>query len=841
MAGSACSRCPCRSVHLTPYNQQDFQETRHQASLQAGHAPKDQMTIIVRAFSQAFLIFALFTALCAAQTQSGWPVYNGGLDGDHYSRLAQINQANVHLLKQAWTFDTGEAGGIQDNPLVVGRTLYAYTPKEKVVALDAATGKLRWKFDSGIEGNQPDRGMTWWSDNGHGRVFAGVLNFLYCLDADTGKPIASFGENGRIDLRKGLDRGLAGGNFEEQSIVLTTPGVLYKDMIIVGGRNPETHPAPPGDIRAYDLHTGKLRWSFHTIPRPGEPGYETWPADAWKTAGAANNWAGMALDAERGILYAPTGSAVFDFYGGDRVGDDLYANTLLALDANTGKRLWHFQGVHHDIWDRDFPSEPALFTLKRDGKTIPALAQTTKQGYLYLFDRVTGKPLNPIREIPYPTSTVPGEVTAPTQPRPDLPEPFARQSLTEDMLTARTPAAHDWALKEFHTFRSNGQFFPLALNQQTVVFPGFDGGAEWGGPAINPATNILYVNATEMAWLGGLLPAEHGGSPGAQVYESQCAMCHGPDRAGAPPAFPSLVSILDRLSVQQVTDNVKKGNGRMPSFPNIDATHLAALIDFLRTSSGASKSDAAKELGSVPVLQMTQQAHSDKAGAAVYQDHCGICHGEHMEGNAPSIPMLVGVGGRLSKAQIVDMIQKGKGTMPAMPDVAGPDLEALLRVLEVSDQPKKQSASDEDGQDRYTFTGYRKFLDPDGYPAITPPWGTLNAIDLKTGKYVWKIPFGEYPQLAAQGLANTGTENYGGPVVTAGGVLFIGATIYDRKFRAFDIRDGKLLWQADLPFSGVATPATYMVDGKQYVVIGTSAARDPKAPQGGAYVAFSLP
>lgn len=782
------------------------------------------------------LVVFLLTGVCAGQSAMEWPVYNGGPDGDHYSQLKQINRANVKQLKVAWTFDTGEKGGIQDNPLIVARTLYAYTPTQKVVALDASTGKLKWKYDSTVGGSQPARGMTYWTDGKQGRIFAGIMNFLYCLDAATGKPVESFGEAGRIDLRKDLR-----GNFEEQSIVLTTPGVLYKDMIIVGGRNPETHPAPPGDIRAYDVRTGKPRWSFHTIPHPGEVGYGTWPAEAWKTAGAANNWAGLALDAERGILYAPTGSAVFDFYGGDRVGNDLYADTLLALDANTGKRLWHFQGVHHDIWDRDFPSEPALFSFQRDGKKVDALAQTTKQGYLYLFDRVSGQPLFPIHELPYPASTVPGELTSPTQPKPDAPEPFARQRLTADMLTTRTPEAHAWAVKEFSTFRSDGQFLPFALDKQTVIFPGFDGGAEWGGPAIDRATNVLYVNATEMAWTGGLVPAVQGGSAGAQVYQSQCAVCHGGDRAGAPPAFPSLVDVLGRLSVQQVTDSIKKGNGRMPSFPNIDETHLGGLIDYLRTPAGQ-KAGEGKELGSVPVVEgITAQPPADKAGAAIYQDHCAICHGDHMEGIAPSFPMVVGVGDRLTKAQIVDVIQNGKNQMPGMPDVQGADLDALLRFMRVGEQPGAQSLPGDEPADKYTFTGYRKFLDPDGYPAIAPPWGTLNAIDLKTGKYLWTIPFGEYPELAAKGLKDTGTENYGGPIVTAGGVLFIGATIYDRKFRAFDTRDGKLLWQADLPFSGVATPATYMIDGKQYVVIGASSARDPKAAQGGAYVAFSLP
>jgi len=791
------------------------------------------MTRTYRNFAATAMMAATMCGVCAAQNATGWAVYNGGLDGDHYSQLKQINRANVKQLTMAWSFDTGEKGGIQDNPLVIGRTLYAYTPTQKVLALDAATGKLKWKFDSRVGGSQPARGMTYWTDGKQGRIFAGIMNFLYCLDAETGKAVDSFGEGGRIDLRKDLR-----GNYEEQSVVLTTPGIIYKDTIIVGGRNPETHPAPPGDVRAYDVRTGKLRWSFHTIPHPGEPGYETWPAEAWNTAGAANNWAGMALDADRGIVYAPTGSAVFDFYGGDRLGNDLYANTILALDANTGKRLWHFQGVHHDIWDRDFPSEPALFTLKRDGKTVEGLAQTTKQGYLYLFDRVTGQPLFPIHEVPYPTSTVPGEVTSPTQPKPDAPEPFARQRLTADMLTTRTPEAHAWAAKEFATFNSDGQFIPLAVGKQTVVIPGFDGGAEWGGPAIDPATNVLYVNANDIAWTGGLVPAAHGGSPGALVYQNQCAMCHGPNRAGAPPDFPSLVGILSRLTAEKVTENVKKGNGRMPSFPNIDVARLTALIEYLRTDTGAG---AGKETGSVPVQGMSAEEPTDKAGAAVYQDHCAICHGDHREGIAPAFPMLVGVAGRLNKSQIVDVIQNGKNQMPGMPDVQGADLAALLRYLGFAEGATTAAIYADATEEKYTFTGYRKFLDPDGYPAIVQPWGTLNAIDLKTGKYLWKIPLGEYPELAAKGLKDTGTENYGGPIVTAGGVLFIGATIYDHKFRAFDSHDGKLLWESELPFSGVATPATYMIDGRQYVVIAASSARDPKAPQGGAYVAFALP
>ncbi|MGH9760294.1 MAG: c-type cytochrome, partial [Blastocatellia bacterium] len=378
------------------------------------------------------------------------------------------------------------------------------------------------------------------------------------LDAPTGRPIPAFGENGRIDLREGLGR-----EPEKQSISLTSPGIIYKDLIIVGGRNPETLPAPPGDIRAYDVRTGKLRWSFHTIPRPGEYGYNTWPKDAWKYIGAANNWAGMAVDTRRGIGYVPTGSAAFDFYGGNRVGDDLFANCLIALNAETGKRIWHFQGVKHDIWDRDFPSPPALLTVKRHGRTIDAVAQTSKQGFVYLFDRVTGKLLFPIETHPYPASNVPGEVAAARQSLPVEPAPFARQSLTEDMLTNRTPESHQWALDHFRKFRSAGQFVPFAVGTDTVVFPGFDGGAEWGGPAVDPQTGIIYINANEMAWTGALAENAPGGGT-KTIYLSQCAVCHGDDMAGSPPSIPSLAAAGRRLSSSQVESTIRSGKGRMP-------------------------------------------------------------------------------------------------------------------------------------------------------------------------------------------------------------------------------------------------------------------------------------
>jgi len=665
-----------------------------------------------------------------------WPAYGGAPENNHYSSLAQINRSNVKRLTVAWSFDTKEEGSLQTSPIIVAGVLYGIAPTQKVFALDAATGELLWKFDSGIRGTQPNRGLAYWANGNDKRILVGVVNFLYALDVTTGRPIPSFAKEGRIDLRENLGREPA----SAQSIALTSPPVVYKDLVIVGGRNPETLPAPPGDIRAFDVRSGKLRWSFHTIPHPGEFGYRTWPQGAWKNSGAANNWAGMTLDPQRGIVYVPTGSAAFDFYGADRIGDDLFANCLIALNAQTGERIWHFQGVHHDIWDRDFPSPPALLTVKRDGKEIAAVAQTSKQGFVYLFDRTSGNPLFPIKSRKYPSSAVPGEAAAREQPLPLRPAPFARQLLTADLLTMRTPEVHQWALEKFRKVRSEGQFVPFSVGKDTVVFPGFDGGAEWGGPAVDAETGIIYVNSNEMAWTGALAPNTGENSPRA-IYMSQCSVCHGEKMTGSPPAMPSLVRASERLTFTQVATTIKNGKGRMPAFPNLTEDQLFALIDFVMSGEN-------KELSS-------------------------------------SAPPPVSM--------------------------------------------------------KYRFTGYHRFLDPEGYPAIAPPWGTLNAINLNTGEYVWKIPLGEYPELAAKGQKNTGTENYGGPIVTAGGLLFIGATTFDKKFRAFDKSTGELLWDATLPFSGNATPATYEVNGRQFIVIAAGGGKDPKSPSGGMYVAFALP
>ncbi len=665
-----------------------------------------------------------------------WPRYGGTPEGNHFSPLTQINRSNVSQLQVAWTFDTGEEGGLQTSPLIVNGVLYGITPTQKIFALDAATGKLLWKFDSGIKGTQPDRGLAYWSAGAAARILVGVMNFLYALDAATGKPVPDFGDAGRIDLRENLDREPASAN----SIVLTSPGIVFEDLAILGGRNPETLPAPPGSIRAFDVRTGKLRWSFHTIPLLGEFGYETWPRDAWKTSGAANNWAGMSLDPVRGIVYVPTGSAAFDFYGADRIGDDLFSDCLLALDARTGKRLWHFQGVHHDLWDRDFPSPPVLLTVQRNGKPLDAIAQTSKQGFVYLFNRLTGESLFPLESHSYPASTVSGELAAKQQSLPVTPAPFARQRLTEDLLTQRTPQANRWARDNFKKFRNDGQFVPFSVGMETVVFPGFDGGAEWGGPAVDPNTSVIYINSNDIAWTGALAVSGNESTSRA-LYISQCGVCHGDKLTGSPPEFPSLIKIGARLNFAQIVSTIRDGKGRMPGFPNLTAEQMNAIADFL--ANGQSK-----ELAS-------------------------------------------------------------SGTLPPT--------------------------------EKYHLTGYNRFLDPDGYPAVAPPWGTLNAIDLNTGEYLWKIPFGEYPELAAAGMHKTGTENYGGPIVTAGGLLFIGATNYDKKFRAYDSSKGTLLWETTLPFAGNATPATYSINGRQFVVIAAGGGKDLKSSSGGVYVAFALP
>jgi quinoprotein glucose dehydrogenase len=701
-----------------------------------------QCNCVVLLLSACLLSIAAAANAQAASDRGSWSVYGGGPDNIHYSTLDQINRDNVHSLQVAWTFDSGDQhpkSEMECNPIVVDGVLYATTPNGDVVALDAATGQLHWRFDAneGLKnvGKVRNRGVTFWADGNDRRIFVGVRQYLFALDAQTGKPVTAFGKAGRIDLREGL------GREPLNWVTMTSPAVVFKDLVIVGGAMSEVLPASPGDIRAYDAHSGQLRWSFHTIPHPGEFGYKTWPKTAWTYSGSANNWAGMSLDVKRGIVFVPTGSAASDFYGANRTGDDLFANCLIALNAETGKRIWHFQMVHHDIWDRDPPAAPTLVTVKHNGQDVDAVAQTTKQGYVFLFDRETGKPLFPIKNQKYPPSDLEGEITAKEQGLPVLPAPYARQKLTADMLTTRTPEAHQEALERFSKLRSDGQFIP-GSTQGTIIFPGYDGGAEWGGGAFDPTTGLLYVNANEMAWVLRLVPqkARTAETNGRDIFLRNCSACHRSDMKGAPPEFPSLIGVANRYDEGTVKHLIAQGAGRMPGFSSLGEDQLEAVFEY------------------------------------VYY----------------------------GKEKLV------KDSGPSSLDA------------------------------KYISDGYNKFLDMDGYPAIQPPWGTLTAIDLNTGKTSWKIPLGEYPELAAKGLTNTGSENYGGPVVTAGGLLFIGATSYDKVFRALDKATGKVLWQTTLPAAGNATPATYEVNGRQYIVIAAGGGKSP-APSGGSLVAFALP
>lgn len=518
-----------------------------------------------------------------------WWTYGGSPAAQRYSALTQINAHTVHDLRQAWRFDMAGSGDPETNPLIVDGTLYGYTPTLQVFALDAASGTLKWRFDPGIVGSGPSRGFSYWTDGHSSRLFAGVMQFLFALDPRTGLPLADFGDHGHIDLRQGLR-----GDGSRYFVSLTSPGVIYHDLIITGFRTSEVKPAPPADIRAFDVHSGALRWVFHTIPAAGEPGAQTWPAGAREVSGSANNWAGMALDARRGIVYVPTGSAVNDFYGADRLGDDLYANCLLALDAATGKLLWYRQLVHHDIEDRDLPSAPSLLRIRHDGRLRDVVAQPTKQGFLFVFDRVTGEPIFPIEERPTPQSEVPGEHAAATQPQSDVPAPYARQYLTEQLLTNRTPVAHQWALEHFRAMRSEGPFTPPGLSRPTVIFPGFDGGAEWGGAAVDPRTATLYINANDLAWSAQLAPTPQARGPGGKAYLALCIACHGPDRRGSPPAFPSLVDIDRRLSPDQVAAVIHTGRGRMPAFAQLQGAELEALIKYVRTGTDEPDDGAAR-------------------------------------------------------------------------------------------------------------------------------------------------------------------------------------------------------------------------------------------------------
>jgi quinoprotein glucose dehydrogenase len=683
-----------------------------------------------------------------------WPVYLGDSGSSHYSALKQITPRNVHRLTVAWTYHAGDGRAdnrsqIQCNPLIVDGVLYGTTAQLKLVALEAATGKELWRFDpfadaGGRGGGGVNRGVVCWSRGEERRILFAPGSFIFAVDAKTGKAIPSFGTNGRVDLHDGLGR-----DVRDLHVAASSPGVLFDDLLIQGTRVSEgPGPAAPGHIRAYDVKTGRIVWTFHTIPWPGEAGYETWPPEAWKYVGAANVWTGMAVDEKRGIVFCPTGSATFDFWGGHRLGQNLYANCLLALDARTGKRRWHFQLVHHDLWDRDLPAPPSLLTVRREGQKVDAVAQVTKSGHVFVFNRETGEPLFPIEERAVPPSDLQGESAWPTQPFPTKPRAFARQVFSADQLTDISPEAHRAALERWVKVRPHAPFTPPS-KEGTIIFPGFDGGAEWGGAAVDPNGGLLYINGNEMPWILTMVEAHAKGSAprssGQRIYQQICAACHGVNRQGdSGRAFPTLVNIGQKLKQNDITQLLEQGRGVMPSFAFLNDGQRESVAKYLLGEE--TSADSRRE-----------------------------------------------------------------------PDESG---DAL-------------------GREPYSHTGYNRWLDTNGYPVVKPPWGTLNAINLNTGDFEWSVPLGEVPELKAKGIPPTGTENYGGPIATAGGLIFIGAS-KDEKFRAFDRRTGKVLWETQLPAGGYATPATYEVKGKQYVVIACGGGK-MGTRSGDAYVAFALP
>ncbi|MFA6944696.1 MAG: PQQ-binding-like beta-propeller repeat protein, partial [Pedobacter sp.] len=514
------------------------------------------------------ILFFSFRGYMAAPQQSDWPEYLGGADRNHYSSLSKINSTNIASLRPVWEFHTGDSGQVQCNPIIVGNRLFAVTASNHLFALDAATGKEIWRFaPEGKGASNVNRGVAYWTNGKDKRILFAYKTWLYAVNVVTGKPIATFGDKGRVSLKSGL-----GEESADKFVSSTTPGTIFENLIIMPLRLGEGTGSAPGYIQAFNVQTGKLAWVFKTIPHPGEPGYETWPADAYKNQaiGAANNWAGMAVDRKRGILYVPTGSASFDFYGGNREGKNLYANSLIALNAKTGKYIWHFQTVHHDIWDRDIPAPPNLITIKRDGKSIDAVAQVTKSGYIFVFDRQNGTPLFPIDEIPVPQSVLPGEKTWPTQPIPRLPKPFARQILTENDIT-HFSGKRDSLLTIFREAKK-GAFEPLDF-RQTIIFPGPDGAAEWGGAAVDKE-GIIYVNSNEMAWLFSLShknsAKEPAASSGKTLYLNYCQSCHKSDFSGNPQSgYPALVGIRERLGRPVTGRLISSGKGMMPGFSQI--------------------------------------------------------------------------------------------------------------------------------------------------------------------------------------------------------------------------------------------------------------------------------
>jgi quinoprotein glucose dehydrogenase len=752
----------------------------------------------------AILVCAVTAGVVNAARNTKWWVDNlSGPDSSNFVGSDQITKANVNQLQVAWYYPYARSGF---NPIVVDDVMYT-AARNGLVALDATNGKELWIHE---ELGQLGRGINYWqSEDGRDkRLIFWINGFLQAIDARTGKSILSFGVDGSVNLREGILRveGTGGGGVTSGS-----PGKVWKDSIILGSATGEGWISPPGDIRAFDVRTGRKLWQFHVVPQPGEFGHETNPPDGWKYIGGANNWGSMSVDEERGIVYIPTGSATYDFYGADRHGQNLYANCLLALDARTGKRLWHFQTIHHDLWDLDNVSAPLLVTVTQNGRKVDAVAHAGKTGFMYVFNRVTGEPLWPIEERPVPASDVPGEHAWPTQPFPTKPPPFAKQSFSVDDVNPwrLTPDAYKTMQDRVRVMRNGtgpqgGLFIPLAVNEDSVSMPGNQGGSNWGTTAADPEKGMAFViNVNQVALLklvdvttgraggarggggGGGIPANI--ATGAAVYQAQCAACHGPDRAGAMPGVPSIVGVSARMAEDAMRALITNGRGLMRPFPDLGMGDLDAVIAFVMTDGGRGRGAGGGG------------ARGGRGGGGVFP---------------PAPPELVA----------------GRGGAP-------------LPTL-----PARGTPVPFDPQGRTGPTGGNTAYPPEvpaptvryasGYNVMgtstKPPYTTLTAYDLNTGTIKWQVGNGDDPQTVACG-GPTGTGSVGGRngiVVVRGGVVFHGGG--DGTFRAYDEDTGRELWKTDLPGSTSGVPAGYESKGRQYVIVLAGGGGAPPAPAGGA-------